>query len=193
MMTNQELDEFLCKTYPKMFRDRHAPMTQTCLCWGLEIGDGWANILLSLCDNIQWHIDESRKTRARAIKFNRAMKRALGGDTTELIRLNSFGGAITKQTLELVDRAMTRANPYRDVPDACHQVVVTQVKEKYGTLRFYYSGGDEYISGLVNMAESMSECTCEQCGAPGELNSGGWLSVKCDTHRSELDKYEVDE
>lgn len=62
------------------------------------------------------------------------------------------------------------------------QVVVAQVKEKYGTLRFYYDGGDEYIRGMVTIAESMSAVTCEDCGAPGELRSGGWLRTLCSEH-----------
>ena len=65
------------------------------------------------------------------------------------------------------------------------QVVVSQVKEKYGTLRFYYSGGDDTIDGMVSMAESMSGVTCEECGNIGESNNGGWIKVLCETHREE--------
>lgn len=68
-----------------------------------------------------------------------------------------------------------------DVP----QVVAQQVKEKFGSLRFYYQGGDEYISGLVSMAEAMTEVTCEECGSPGETRSGGWIRVLCDKHEAE--------
>jgi hypothetical protein len=61
------------------------------------------------------------------------------------------------------------------------QVTLDQVKEKFGTLRFYYSGGDDYISGLVSMAESMSGVTCESCGNPaGVQNNGGWMRAICD-------------
>lgn len=63
------------------------------------------------------------------------------------------------------------------------QVVAEQVKEKFGTLRFYYRGGDDYISGLVSMAESMSGVTCDVCGAPGETGGQGWISTRCETHR----------
>ena len=66
-----------------------------------------------------------------------------------------------------------------------HTVVATQVKEKYGTLRFYYTGGDEYVDGVVAMAEAMSAVTCETCGAPGELRQGGWLKTLCDEHAKE--------
>ena len=63
----------------------------------------------------------------------------------------------------------------------CPQVIVEQVKEKFGTLRFYYTGGDEYIAGLVSMAESMSGVTCEGCGNPGERRGGGWVHTYCKT------------
>jgi hypothetical protein len=44
------------------------------------------------------------------------------------------------------------------------QVVAQQVKEKFGGLRFYYRGGDNVIGGMLQMAESMSYVTCENCG-----------------------------
>jgi hypothetical protein len=62
-------------------------------------------------------------------------------------------------------------------------VVVTQVKEKYGGLRFSISGGDEYCDGLVDMAEHMSYKICEACGNPGKPNKGGWISVRCESCR----------
>ena len=70
----------------------------------------------------------------------------------------------------------------RPVPDSIHQVTLDQVKEKFGTLRFYYTGGDEYISGLVSMAESMSGVTCETCGNPGKSTGGGWIKTVCEAH-----------
>jgi hypothetical protein len=60
------------------------------------------------------------------------------------------------------------------------QVTVDQVKEKFGTLRFYYTGGDDYIRGLVSMAESMSGVTCESCGNPSEVQmNNGWMRSIC--------------
>jgi hypothetical protein len=59
-----------------------------------------------------------------------------------------------------------------------------QIKEKYGGLRLYFSGGDEYIEGLVSMAEAMSYKICEICGNKGEPNKEGWISTRCETHRN---------
>jgi len=61
-------------------------------------------------------------------------------------------------------------------------VIIEQIKEKFGSLRFYYQGGDDYISGLVSMAESMAGVTCETCGDVGESRNGGWIRVLCDHH-----------
>lgn len=68
--------------------------------------------------------------------------------------------------------------------EAMQQVVASQVKEKYGTLRFYYDGGDDQIDGMVTMAEAMSARTCEVCGNVGTLDdSESWLSTRCETHK----------
>jgi hypothetical protein len=65
------------------------------------------------------------------------------------------------------------------------QVVAVQVKEKFGSLRFYYEGGDETIDGIVTMAESMSGVTCEQCGSPGVQRGSSWIKTLCDKHHEE--------
>lgn len=66
------------------------------------------------------------------------------------------------------------------------QVTVEQVKEKFGGLRFYYDGGDDYIAGLVAMAEVWAESTCELCGAKGKSRGDlGWITTLCDEHYEE--------
>jgi hypothetical protein len=67
------------------------------------------------------------------------------------------------------------------------QVVVEQIKEKFGGLRFYYTGGDDQISGMVRMAEECAAHSCETCGAPGTSGGRGWIKTLCPTHRAEAD------
>ena len=62
------------------------------------------------------------------------------------------------------------------------QVVVAQIKEKFGGLRFYYDGGDEKIEGMVRIAESWAAHSCETCGNVGKSRSGGWIRTLCDEH-----------
>lgn len=179
----------LVEKYPKIFSHilnpgppPHMPISL----FIFECGDGWYNILDKLCSNIQGHIDWKRKERNRNLRYNRALKRALAGDKSNLIKYHSYKDKVTDYTLMCVDRDIE--NPlYRKVTDKIPQVVVDQVKEKFGGLRFYYSGGDEYISGLVSMAESMSYATCEECGNPGKPNIGGWIRTLCTTHRHPME------
>jgi len=57
---------------------------------------------------------------------------------------------------------------------------ISQVKEKFGGLRFYYDEGDDYIDGLVRFAESMSYMICETCGSNHSIGmTSGWLKVRC--------------
>ena len=67
------------------------------------------------------------------------------------------------------------------------QVTLDQVKEKFGTLRFYYTGGDDEISGMVRMAESMSGVTCEECSAPAETHGPGWIRTICKPCEEQLE------
>ena len=66
------------------------------------------------------------------------------------------------------------------------QPAALQIKSKFGGLRFYYSGGDELIAGMVRMAESMSFKICEMCGNSGSRRGSGWIFTLCnscwDTH-----------
>jgi hypothetical protein len=65
---------------------------------------------------------------------------------------------------------------------------VSQVKEKYGTLRFYMTTETDEMSKLIRKAEKESEKTCEQCGKPGKIRGHGWLYTACLEHTKEGDK-----
>jgi hypothetical protein len=69
--------------------------------------------------------------------------------------------------------------------EGCPQVIVRQIKEKFGGLRFYYDGGDDRVYGMVQMAEAWADRSCEMCGKPGTRRSGGWVRTLCDEHEAE--------
>jgi hypothetical protein len=63
----------------------------------------------------------------------------------------------------------------------------TQIKEKYGTLRFYWEGAlsreaEAAVDEATELAEARSACTCEICGAEGRLYGPGWLTTRCTAH-----------
>ncbi len=56
-----------------------------------------------------------------------------------------------------------------------------QVKEKFGSLRFYARGGNERTSALIDGAVYASERICEGCGIPSKIRSRrGWYTTICD-------------
>ena len=172
----QDLDKLLCEKYPKMMVNRNKNMQETCMCWGFACGDGWFNILDQLMGNIQHHIDWKEKQRNGAIKYNDMAAQAKAGNF-ELFEEDMK--ALPNDEYKEKRLAEIVAGDFREVPESIPQVTLDQVKEKFGTLRFYYSGGDDVIDGMVRMAESMTEVTCEECGNIGERRGGGWIHTYC--------------
>lgn len=61
-----------------------------------------------------------------------------------------------------------------------------QVKEKFGGLRVYFYGTETVaMADAVREAEEVAARTCETCGEPGTLRSGGWIKTLCDAHQAE--------
>lgn len=57
----------------------------------------------------------------------------------------------------------------------------SQVKEKYGTLRFYMSTETEEMFKLIEEYEKKSAKICEFCGKEGKMReANGWYSTRCD-------------
>jgi len=127
-----EKDAELCSRYPLIFKDRDGSAMDTCMAWGFECGDGWFDLLDTLCEEIQRHVDWKSKNLSEE----------------------------EKESL---------------------QVVASQVKEKFGTLRFYYHGGDDTVTGMINLAEALSHKICEDCGVPGKIHTDGWHRVLCNS------------
>lgn len=75
--------------------------------------------------------------------------------------------------------------PDVSVPPSIDPISMVQIKEKFGSLRIVYRGGDEVVAGMALMAESMSEITCEICGNAGKMRYGRWIKTLCDQHHVE--------
>jgi hypothetical protein len=70
---------------------------------------------------------------------------------------------------------------------------IHQIKEKFGTLRYYYgstvthgSVQSDIMRAIETWAERRSAFTCETCGKFGELRELSWIRTLCDEcHSSE--------
>jgi len=67
---------------------------------------------------------------------------------------------LPKNLYGLVDRLCTAIFAYQVQCPKMKPVVIYQVKENFGKLRFHYVGGDDVVRGLVLMTEVLSrDCT----------------------------------
>ena len=174
-----DLDKQLCEKYPKIFVNRHASMEESCMCWGFEVGNGWYNLIDLLCEAVTY-------TYSTAVEIDEEDGKRLG------IEGYAMGGDTQKRYFFNVKAP---------------QVIADQVKEKFGTLRFYHhleydpqnlelvkSGKypklaeineryANYIDGIIHFADIASAYFCEVSGAKGELHKrggthgGGWFKT----------------
>ena len=157
----KELDEKLVADYPELYRDRFGDMSKTLMCWGFDCGDGWYQII----DTLSYALTLSHRNAKQDVEF---WTKHLG----QTVWNNRIG------TQEDIDRATKRLE---ETP--CP--VAIQVKEKFGTLRFYVDRATERQYNYIEFAELMSSKTCEECGASGQTYYIGWNRTLCDKHADE--------
>jgi len=162
---NQELQEKLYKSFPKIFRQKDLSMKHTAMCWGISCGDGWYNIIHALCMHLQHLVDNPNE------------------------QIEMYNGWISDEEKKEVPRKdwINKCNSFieNEKEKIIPQLEAVQVKEKFGVLRFYLSGYPDNdimsakIRSYISFAESMSAKTCEICGSPGKVNEGAWITVRC--------------
>jgi hypothetical protein len=178
---NSELDKKLCEKYPKIFAQRDLPKTESCLYWGMECGDGWYWLIDQLCHSIQGYID----SRNDGVRIRQLAKAKFTFWQKFLYKIRRFFH-------------IGKHNYLLDMKDEEEwQVEATQVKEKFGQLRFYINHEDNIIHGMIRLAEVMSKGICEMCGTTENVTStkGGWVKYLCPKCHEErkvfLRSYEV--
>ena len=93
------------------------------------------------------------------------------------------GFAIDNGWYRLVDalcRALQRETDRHHAP----QVVATQVKQKFGSLRFRVRKASERQWAMIDCATLFSMRKCEICGMAGRLRhvTGAGIATRCDRH-----------
>jgi len=95
--------------------------------------------------------------------------------------------------LDLLGSKITNyVNFKRDHQNIELSVKAMQIKEKFGGLRFYVSGSDPYINGMISFAENYSYKVCTVCGNPSsEQKERGWIYTMCEPCQKQKLKKEV--
>ena len=151
-------------------------MKETAMCWGFECGDGWYNLIDTLCVLLTSDY-RSAQSRYNSIK--------------DKVDQPQWEGSKKIVTQEMIDDAKAKLDE-----ETAKVPVASQVKEKFGGLRFYVNGATDKHWNYINFAESMSYTICEECGAPGKTYTDGWHMTLCDIHAAmngKEEEYEYEE
>ena len=164
-----ELQNYLVKEYPEFFeylKEYKGPLMP--ITFGFECGDGWFVILDELMGEIKNHIENERRN--AKYRFRHNFPKWL---QTKANRL-PWKRKLLRKFMHWV------ANKYPRGVEPLPHPRITQVKEKFGGLRFYIDGGDDEIYGMIGLAESLSYRTCEFCGTTKDVGqTQGWIITCC--------------
>ena len=63
-----ELDALMCQRHPQLFQHRHAHPQACPMGWGLQCGDGWFDLIDTLCECLQQETGHADATQAVAMQ-----------------------------------------------------------------------------------------------------------------------------
>lgn len=69
---------------------------------------------------------------------------------------------------------------------------ITQIKEKFGFIRWHDNTADDGVIKLVQELEQKSEKTCIICGEPAKYISLGWISPYCEDCKNHI-QHKIDD
>lgn len=119
----------------------------------------------------------------------------LGGDPAKTCMSWVHGGvAIGDGWIPLLEKLFDFCQFHHD-RNGYPQLVAEQIKEKFGTLRFYYhfepctseaviyskkfNRTEEYLEGAIDFVSNLTEETCEYCGKPSKVHGKQWRTTEC--------------
>ena len=217
-------EAYLFGKYPKLFpcdEDGHL-LPQSQRCWN-DCPDGWRDIVDSLFGCIDDYVNNYKHTEINPkqkfrLKFRQLYwkyvrdpiyrkfnpyrdfeKRLPKGakfaspSNEEREKINKSFAARLRSLVSKIDNVLfNRHDLYIGVSPP--SVTIAQYKEKFGTLRIYFDGGNDVVKGMVSYAEHLSSLTCQDTGKRGQLcKRGSWYATLCDEEAQKEGYKPVDE
>lgn len=133
---------------------------------------GWANSFLGLFHILPSYTELDAMDDGWRIKFGEDMCREIRNSLlTTYIRNEKPNSLFGK--IKVYHKGVKLLLSYR----------ILQIKEKYGSLRWYTNGDTEDTLKIISKYENISKRTCVICGKEAEWTSVGWISPYCEEHK----------
>lgn len=174
----KELDDFLVNNFPIIYRDRYGKSSkETLMCFGFECHDGWFHLIIGLSKRLE---DIAKKQPFSNNKIKNLIWPVLE-KTGNYLENNLKGppGIIEEWFWAYYDNFVK----------SDERLVAVQIKQKFGTARFYFDNTTQKAKDIIKEYENKSSITCEMCGEEGRLrNINGWYVTICDEDFAEIMK-----
>ena len=176
-------EQKLMSKYPDLFYKKEDGSLD-CPC-GVWAPQGWEKIVDELCGSINNYIKHTHRSEREIVSkeyyFWNSITSFLDWSHKRFLKLfpklnkweynNPFYSFVQK----FRQRCYKCVKYNKVYPPA---VKIDQIKEKLSELRFYYSGGDKQVQGMVFFAEYLCNKTCENTGEAGiKCVRGGWYKT----------------
>jgi hypothetical protein len=178
----EAFESLLRERFPSLFREDILD-EQRNFC-GIGCPEGWRPVVIELCALLHWY---NTKNPPRIIvrrwnhlfykgvswvfskiakKTNPFSGRVFSGEEAEKIR----EGKAYKKHIKWYGRFVRFSNKQmKTVEVPFKQLKIDQIKEKFGSLRFYYSHGDPRAHGAICLAERLCNNICQETGSFGAI------------------------
>jgi hypothetical protein len=188
---NSELQDKLYADFPEVLQEHKLSIYESCMSWGFECGDGWEPVIRQMCKLLSRKVCTTVKKK-QLFPYQHELKVWFHNKCRKIEKLLK----IPYNTLY-----QAKFDNYTNFPG--YSVRLTQVKEKFGSLRVYYDIHPNfeksevvhipekelvkaqeryagYVDGVVSFAEEASSTICDTHGKPGQLKTKGWWHVACE-------------
>jgi hypothetical protein len=166
----------LIDRFPEIFSHAEGSQEPFAL-FGFECDTGWYNIIEGACSVLY----RSCRSCKQEVDF---LEKNLKNIDAYVARQKSYRPDKNISDDEIKDKLNTDYKNALEALEKTKQALpkVVQIKEKFGTLRFYIDNGNETSFAITSYAEHMSETTCEKCGNVGRTYTIGWHKTLCKEH-----------
>ena len=169
----------LAKKYPELFgveEDSQEPFAH----FGFECGIGWYDIIDKACQIIYSEYKHH-------LYMQKMYKRDLDDIEKTIEKRQSWDKDKTREWIIAHTEASYSSYSKMAEEEKERLPKTAQIKEKFGTLRWYVNNADKTSQKIIDFAELMSENTCEVCGEYGKTYTTGWHKTFCLKHA--IEKY----
>lgn len=192
--------------FPLLYRDMWGDARQTCMAFGLDVDDGWAELIEDVSAKLEPKIKEIKGEVEKTpnLKCENCFRpRAwhwwfvfVGYVAKWFYILTRWLPSIPKNYRKVKENvkklgaygykfkwSVVFRKPYKSVCCSGFRVpypCAVQVKEKFAGLRIYMTYYNKELENIISEAEKRSYTICERCGADGEVREGGWIKTLCD-------------